>query len=74
MLILCVLASRAVAGGFRRSGRLQELLRSKNGSSVGVTRMGVLKGGIGLENVVSLYTFVRSRFLGPRKARSARAS
>jgi hypothetical protein len=74
MLILCVLASRAVAGGFQRSGRLHELLRRNNGSSEGVTRMGVLKGGTGLENVVSLYTFVRLRLLGSRKARPAHAS
>ena len=74
MLILCVLASRAVAGGFQRSGRLQELLRRNNGSSEGVTRMGVLTGGTGLENVVSVYTFVRLRLLGLRKARPARAS
>lgn len=61
-------------GGFRRSGRLQELLRRNYGSSEGVARLGVPKDSTGQENAVILYSFVRLRLLGPRKARRARAS
>jgi hypothetical protein len=74
MLISCAFASRAFAGGFRRSGRLQELLRRNDDSSEGVARTGVLGGGSGQVNVVILYIFVRLGLPGPRKARPARAS
>ena len=62
------------AGGSRRSGRLQELLRRNDGSSEGVARTGVLSGGSGQDNVVILYIFVRLCLPGLRKARPARAS
>ena len=74
MLISCAFASRAFAGGFRRAGRLQELLRGNDGSSEGVARTGVLGGGTGQVNVVILCIFVRLGLPGPRKARPARAS
>ena len=74
MLISCAFASRAFAGGFQRSGRLQDLLRRNDGSSEGVARTGVLGGGTGQANVVILCIFVRLGLPGPRKARPARAS
>jgi len=74
MLISCAFASRAFAGGFRRAGRLQELLRGNDGSSEGVARTGVLGGGTGQVNVVILCIFVRLGLPGPRKARLAHAS
>ena len=74
MLISCAFASRAFAGGFRRSGRLQELLRRNDGSSEGVARIEVLGGGSGQINAVILYIFVRLGLPGPREARPARAS
>ena len=62
------------AGGLRRSGCLQELLRRNDGSPEGVARTVVLSGGSGQVNVVILYIFVRLGLPGPRKARPARAS
>ena len=73
-LMVCVFASMAIAGGFRRSGRLRELLRRKDGSSEGVAWTAVLNGSSGLANAVILYIFAHTRLLGPRKARPPRAS
>ena len=74
MLIVCVFASTAFAGGFQRSGRLQEMLRRNDGSSESVARTGVLMDSTGQENVVVLYISLHLRLLGPRKTRPARAS
>ena len=62
------------AGGSRRSGRLQELLRHNYGSFEGVAWTGVLRDGTSQDNVVVLYIFAHTRVLGPRKARPACAS
>ena len=62
------------AGGFRRSGCLQELLRRNCCSSEGVARLGVLGDSTGQENAVVLYSFGHTHLLDPRKARPARAS
>ena len=67
-------ASRAFAGGFWRSGRLQELLRRNDGSSEGVAWTAVLHGSSGQANAVILYIFAHTRLLGPRKARPTHAS
>ena len=67
-------ASRAFAGGFRRSGRLQELLRRNDGSSEGVAWTAVLHGSGGQANAVILYIFAHTRLLVPRKVRPVRAS
>ena len=74
VLILCVFASRDLAGGFRRSGRLQMLLRCSYGSSEREARTVVLSSSTGQENVVVLYIFVRLCLLDPRRARPACAS